>query len=103
MENKISAYIGFAKKSNKVIYGMDNLKVYDKKLYLIIVCMRGNNKYIDFALSKKKETGCDVLRTNGVLLDELAATNNCKILGIKSKELSTAIIKNKAENLVEVI
>lgn len=103
MEDKISTYIGFARKSNKVIFGIDNLKKYDKKLYLIIVCHSANNKYIDFALNKKVLTGCQLFRTNGILLHELTYTDNCKIIGIKNKELAAAIINNKEEKLVEVI
>lgn len=103
MNNKISAYLGFAIKSGKVIFGYDNLKDYNKKLYLIIICHSANNKYIDFSLSKQKTTGCDLLRTKDVLLDQLVNKVNCKIIGIKNKELATAIISCGEENIVEVI
>ncbi len=103
MENKISAYLGFAMKANKVIFGFDNLKKYDKKLYLIIICKSANDKYNQFSLEKKKITNCDVYKTNNILLDDLIFKSNCKIIGIKNKELATAIINNKADNLVEVI
>lgn len=102
MNDKISAYLGFAIKSGKVIFGIDNLKDYDKKLYLVIICESANDKYTDLALSKRLKTGCDLLKTKGVLLDNLVNKSNCKILGIKNKELATAIINCKAQNLVEV-
>lgn len=101
--NKVSAYIGFAIKSNKVIFGIDNLEKYNQKLYLIIVCSSANNKYIDFAKSMKVKTNCDILITKDVLLGDIISRPNCKIIGIKNKELAMAILNVKAEKLVEVI
>ena len=43
------------------------------------------------------------LKTNNILLDDLIFKANCKIIGVKSKELATAIINNKADILTEVI
>ena len=103
MENKVSTYLGFAIKSNKVIFGFDNLKVYNKKLYLIIICKSANEKYITFAKEKQNITKCDVYKTNDILLDDLVFKSNCKIIGVKSNELATAIINNKADILTEVI
>ena len=103
MENKISAYLGFAMKSNKVIFGYDNLKLYNKKLYLIIICKSANDKYTQFAIDKQKQTNCDVYVTKDIILDDLIFKSNCKIIGVKNKELATAIINNKADILVEVI
>jgi len=103
LENKVCAYLGFAMKANKVIFGFDNLKAYNKKLYLVLVCKSANEKYIAFAKEKQNITKCDVYKTTDKLLDDLVFKSNCKILGIKSKELATAIIKNKADILTEVI
>jgi hypothetical protein len=103
LENKVATYLGFALKSNKVIFGFDNLKVYNKKLYLIITCCSANEKYITFAKEKKLETKCDVYKTNNIILDDLIHKSNCKIIGVKSKDLATAITNNKADILIEVI
>jgi hypothetical protein len=103
LESKIATYLGFAIKSNKIIYGYDSLKEYNKKLYLIIVCNTANDKYVEFAKSKKTQTNCDVYKVERGTLDVLMHRVNCKIIGIKSKDLATAIIKNKSDILVEVI
>lgn len=92
MKTKISSYLGFAIKSNSIIYGLDNLKVYNKKLYLILLCHTANDSTIQFAISKSKLLpSCCVGITNDTLNDLLNA-DNCKIIGIKNKSLATAII-----------
>ncbi len=101
MTNKVSTYIGFAIKSGKVIFGYDNLKLYDKKLYLIILCKTANDKYIQLAKNKQNITNCEICKTTD-LLGNLIYKTNCKMIGIKNKELATAIINNKADILVEV-
>ena len=103
LESKVATYLGFAIKSNKIIYGYDALKDYNKKLYLILVCNTANEKYIEFTKTKKSQTNCDIYKVVQGSLDELLHRSNCKIIGIKSKDLATAIINNKSDILVEVI
>ena len=102
MENKIATYLGFAIKSNKIIYGYDSLKEYNKKLYLVIVCNTANEKYIEFAKQKQTQTQCDIYKVAKGTLDDLLHRANCKMIGIKSKDLAVAIINNKSDILVEV-
>lgn len=89
--NKIVSYLGFAQKSGSVIFGVDNLKSYRKKLYLILTCPTSSEDAKKVAIKKQQETGCEIYTTIQPLSD-LLNRENCKIIGVKNKELSMAII-----------
>lgn len=89
--DKIVSYLGFAQKSGSVIFGTDNLKSYRKKLYLILMSPSSSEDTKKVAIKKQKETGCQIYTTKQEL-DKLLNRENCKIIGVKNKELSTAII-----------
>ena len=88
---KIVSYLGFAIKSNKIVYGQDNLEKYHKKMYLILVCHTAKEKMIDFAKAKAKDLGCKLAMTNDDL-SILISRDNCKILGITNESLSSAVL-----------
>lgn len=103
LESKISAYLGFAEKSKGIIFGIDNLKNFRKKIHLIILCNSANDKY--FQVAKNTQTfnkNCTILKTEIISLSELLHKDNCKIIGIRSQNLSQAIIDNKSNILTEV-
>jgi len=103
LENKVNTYLGFAKKSNAIIYGIDKLSEYNKKIHLIIVCSSANDKYLSIAKQvKAKNKNCTVVKTNNCTLNELLNTDNCKIIGIKNFSLSKAILDNMSNILLGV-
>ncbi len=103
MENKVSTYLGFAIKSNNIIYGIDNLRDYNKKLYLIILCKTANDKSLTIAKNlREKNKNCTVMTTNDNTLSELLHLDNCKMIGIKNHSLAQAIIDNALDILVGV-
>lgn len=103
MENKVLTYLGFAKKSNNIIFGIDKLQNYNKKIHLIILCKTANEKYLKTAQNiRAKNKNCTVLITKVCTLNELLNTDNCKIIGIKNLSLSKAIIDNMSDILLGV-
>ena len=103
LENKVTTYLGFAQKSGAIVYGIDNLRDYRKKMYLIIVCKTANDKYTQVANKiKSLNANCTILTTNGVTLASLLNKDNCKIIGIKNHSLAQAIIDNKLDILLGV-
>ncbi len=103
MENKVSTYLGFAQKSNSIIYGIDNLKLYTKKLYLVIVCHTANDKYITVAKNLvAANKNCKAFVTKQATLAELLNKDNCKIIGIKNHSLAQAIIDNSLDIIIGV-
>lgn len=88
--DKIKGYLGLAIKAKYVIFGSDNLKGYNHKLYLVLYrddCGKFISKIIDGL--KNKEINCVNLSVEEMTY--LTGNNNCKLLGIKNKGLSDQI------------
>ena len=90
MKDKLIAYLGFALKSGNLVFGVDNIEAKANKVVIAI---------FDDTLS---DNSCNKLhnlvsRTNiklynsDILMDELLGRNNCKAIGITSKDLANAI------------
>ncbi len=89
--NNLSGIISIAKKAGYVIVGQDTLKGYDKKLYLLLIdktAGKSLNREMKF-LSKNREIPIFEIEN----LPDVAKLENCKILGIKNKNLSESILK----------
>lgn len=90
MNNKIVAYIGFALKSGKIIFGMDDIIRSKKNIGVILY----KNDLSDKNLSKikeKKDIPC-ILKTEE--LDSFEKLKGAKVIMITDKNLSDAIISN---------
>ena len=87
---KLKAYLGFAIKSGKVIYGVDNIEAKANKVAIVIfddsLSDNSCNKLINIAKRYKLP-----VYNLDILLDELLGKNNCKAIGILSKDLAKAI------------
>ncbi len=88
---KAKGYLNIAHKAGYLIIGSDNLKGYDKKLYLVL---------IDKTAGKNSNKISSTLTERGVTLKiienlpELVSIKNCKIVGVKNKQLSEKILEN---------
>jgi len=90
--NKIKGYLNIAIKGSYVIFGADNLKGYNHKLYLVIYredCGKSISKLIDGF--KVKEIECLKLSVDD--MTNITNNDNCKLLAIKNKGLSDQIVK----------
>lgn len=95
MINKIKSYLGFAKKSNEIIYGFDNLNTTKKNIKLILYSdsiSEKSLKNLRYLANEKKWKMAKLIKTS---LDELLNTSNCKIVGIINENLAKAILKQK--------
>jgi len=89
--NKIDGLISIARKAGFVIIGQDNLKNYDKKLYLLLLdytAGKSLSREIEF-LSKTKNVPLFRVENQG----EKVGIENCKTLGLKNKAISENISK----------
>lgn len=89
---KIDSYIGFAIKSRKVVYGLDSLEIYKKKVHLVLYTDDLAEKSLKKAVQIAETKNCPALQYNE--FTKLLNKDNCKILAITNKELADAIIKN---------
>lgn len=92
--NKISSYIGFARKANKLLVGQTHLKHEKQEVYLIIVCSTASDNLKNLAKNLANKFNCPYI-LSGVLLSELTNIPDVKIVGLTDQSLSNAIIQNK--------
>lgn len=99
MTNNLKAYIGFAIKGGKVVFGYDNLIVSKKKVELVLISSEQNEK-----VTNKVIKFCEEKRIQCVKLDfalEEVLNRNCKVLGVIDSNLSHAILKELKMETVE--
>lgn len=93
MNNKLKAYLGFAIKSNGIVFGFDNLCETKKKIVLVVTDSTINPK-----VHAKLQALCDfkkwkIIQINSNTLFELLG-RNCKVVGITDNNLAKAIMDN---------
>jgi len=89
--DKLGGLISIARKAGFCIIGQDKLKNYDKKLYIILISKTAGNSLEREMTFLAKEKNIPLLWMEE--LDNLTGINNCKVIGIKNKELSEQIAK----------
>lgn len=91
--NKAFSYVGFAIKANKIVFGTDSLLGYSKKVHLIIV----SNNLSENAMKKIEKLAeikrCPIIRLEESEFDDTVNKTGCKVVGITSFELASAIQK----------
>jgi hypothetical protein len=87
---KIKGYLSIANKAGYLIIGSENLKGYNKKLYLVLADIDGGKSLIKIANNLKEKTQNEVYFLENI--ENLVSIPNCKIVGIKNLGLSNQII-----------
>lgn len=87
-QGRLFTFVGFAIKSHKIIYGVDNIVVSRHKPYLVIYSENlgdSSRKKLEEYLNKKEIERCvfDI--------EELFPDRNCKAFGITDKHLAEAV------------
>ena len=91
MNPKISAYIGFSVRKGSVVFGLDTIETYRKKVHLILCSDQlAENSYKRAVLEGQKRN-CSVKIVEGL---EETLKRNCKVLAICDKQLADAIKEN---------
>lgn len=92
-ENKLKAYLGFAIKSNNIVFGYDKLFENKKNPKFVIICSslneKNTNKIIEF---------CDKFKIRytklcDLVLGDLISRDNCKVIGVCDDGLADVICK----------
>ena len=91
--NKVKSYIGFAIKSNAIVYGVDGIR--EKKTPFVVYssALADSSKQRCEAL---KEYGVSVYQITDEQMIEIMENPKVKAFGIKNKELANAIEQNLA-------
>lgn len=91
MQNdKLKGLLNICKKANYLIIGGEILKDYNKKIYLILYDKSSQKNTLKI-VNKFENKNVKIFEING--LNTLLKIDNCKIIGIKNKNLSDEIIK----------
>ena len=93
--NKLKGYLNISHKAGYMIVGGETLDNYKKKLYLVIYDSSAQKNTMK-VVEKIEAKGIPVVCIDK--LEELISIKNCKIIGLKNKNLSDIIldlIKNK--------
>ena len=87
---KIKGYLNISRKAGYLIVGGETLEDYKKKLFLVLYDKTAAKNTLK-VVAKIKERGIKVLEIEN--LSNLCSIDNCKIIGIKNKNISEIIEK----------
>ena len=96
--SKIKSYVGFAIKSGKIVYGVDNIIKYSPKYVFIDEFLAPNSKKKLINFLENKDIKYIVIEISQIIQNE-----NCKAFGLLDNNLIKAIKKviNKGELINE--
>lgn len=89
--NKVKAYLGFAVKSKKLIFGYDKLMEANTPPRFVMICSTQNEKVSNKVIKFCDDNKILVYKFKTYVLGELLH-RNCKVIGIMDKNLAKAII-----------
>ncbi len=91
MQNdKLKGFLNICRKANYLIIGGEALSNYNKKLYLVLYDSSSKKNTLKI-VEKFSSKGIKTMELDN--LDTILLINNCKIVGIKNKNLSEEILK----------
>ena len=98
---KIKGLLGIANKAGYLIIGSDNLKGYDKKMYLLLTSKSAGKTIQKITKFIQQKSGCNVFEFCEEEFLQITGIFNCKIVGIKNKGISEEIIKYLRSNDID--
>ena len=90
--DKVKSYLGFSIRSGKVIFGSDKLFESKKIPALVVICSTQNEKVSSKVIRFCNNNKVKVVKLENIVLAELIARDNCKVIGILDNSLAKAII-----------
>ena len=96
MQSKVGGYLGISRKANYLIIGSDDIKTYNKKMYLIIVSNDCSDNILKIAKNKAIQYNISCIKFN-FELSSFIGVDSCKVVGLKNKGLSDEILKYPEE------
>ena len=93
--------MGIANKAGYLIIGSDNLKGYDKKMYLLLKSESAGRPIEKITNNLIQKSNCNVFTFCENEFLQMVGITNCKIVGIKNKGISEEIIKYIRSNDID--
>lgn len=91
INNKLISYFGFSVKSNKILFGIDNILGSNKKQALVVLCSTINEKNQQKLLNFCEKKNIAIVKLKVLTLAEILKRDNVKSVSIINFELAQAI------------
>lgn len=92
--SKISAYIGFAAKARKIVFGTESITQKNRPYKLIILCGTAGENTVKQIVNYAEKTKSPLIVLNGVTIEDILKKPNCKVIAVTDGNLAKAIIEN---------
>ena len=89
---KLDGYLGLCKRSNSLVYGLDNIKV--NHCYLVLIGSDCKEK-LEMRIHNICEERKMPYRKLKKSLNELLSTNNCSVVGVVNKNFVNPILESE--------
>ena len=86
--NKLKGYLNISHKAGYLIVGWEKLYDYNKKIYLVVYDNSAQKNTMK-VVERLKDKNIPIIEVDN--LQELTSIKNCKIIGLKNKNLSDII------------
>lgn len=96
-KDKIATLLHFAIKAGKLVYGVDNISAFHKKLHLIIICPTLSSNSENEIKNVCVKRNIPLLKPQDTL-DKILIKPNCKAAALTDRQMAETILKNTNEN-----
>lgn len=90
---KIENYLGFAVKSGKIIYGLDNIERSRKCKYVLVLCPTASKNLSEYAEKYAEKFDIPIIKTDKPL-EEIIFKRNCKLVALLDPNMAKAVTDN---------
>ncbi len=99
--NKVKTYLNFSIKSGKILYGVDSVLNYKKKVHLLVYDNTVSKNTIKQMNKIMKIKNCAAVLVKHTTLNELLQKDNCKVIALTNKNLADAAYSVVSEDLIK--
>ncbi len=97
MTEKISAYLGFCQRAGKILFGVDDIQLYKKKIHLLLADEGLAENSFKKLLQANERFAAPLLVVEKGLLGEMLHRPAVKAAGIRDFQLAKAILQAAKE------
>lgn len=87
---KIESYLGFAVRSGKILYGIDNIAVGRKRKYALVLCCTASENLAQKAKTVAERDGIPLITTE-TPLEIMVNKTNCKLVALTDAHMAKAV------------
>ncbi len=89
----IGSYLGFAVRSGKIIYGIDNIKKSRKRKYALVLCPTASDNLSEYAAEYSEKYGVPLVKSDRPL-EDVIYKRNCKLVALLDANMAKAVTEN---------